>query len=120
EPPPTSEPESTVAGRFQIHRFIARGGMGEVYEAWDSDLRERVAIKTIRPDLAQNNAVIERFRREVKQSRAISHPNVCRIHELFCEVSPSGAKVWFLSMEFLDGHTLSEHIRHNGPIKPAL
>ena len=119
EPTPTFEPGSTVAGRFQIHRFIARGGMGEVYEAWDSELRERVAIKTIRPDFAQSSAVIERFRREVKQSRAISHPNVCRIHELFCDVSPSGAKVWFLSMEFLDGHTLSEHIRHNGPIKPA-
>jgi eukaryotic-like serine/threonine-protein kinase len=119
EPTPTLELGSTVAGRFQIHRFIASGGMGEVYEAWDSELRERVAIKTIRPDLAQNNAVIERFRREVKQARAISHPNVCRIHELFCDVSSSGAKVWFLSMEFLDGHTLSEHIRHNGPLKPA-
>lgn len=120
EPTPTFEPDRIVAARFRIQRFIARGGMGEVYEAWDSELRERVAIKTIRPDLAQINAVIERFRREVKQSRAISHPNVCRIHELFCDVSPSGTKVWFLSMEFLDGHTLSEHIRHNGPVNPAL
>ena len=120
EPTPTFEPGSTVAGRFQIHRFIARGGMGEVYEAWDSELRERVAIKTIRPDLAQSSEIIERFRREVKQARAISHPNICRIHELFGDVAPSGAKVWFLSMEFLDGHTLSEHITHNGPIKPAL
>jgi serine/threonine-protein kinase len=120
EPTPTFEPDRIVAGRFRIHRFIARGGMGEVYEAWDSELRERVAIKTIRPDLAQSNAIIERFRREVKQSRTISHPNVCRIHELFCDTSPSGTKVWFLSMEFLDGHTLSEHIRHDGPIKPTL
>ena len=120
EPTPTFEPDRIVAGRFRIQRFIARGGMGEVYEAWDSDLRERVAIKTIRPDLAQSNAVIERFRREVKQARTISHPNVCRIHELFCDVSPTGTKVWFLSMEFLDGHTLSEHIRHDGPLNPAL
>lgn len=120
EPVATFEPGTTVAGRFQIHRFIARGGMGEVYEAWDSEIRERVAIKTIRPDLAESTAVIERFRREVKQSRAISHPNVCRIHELYCDLSSSGTKVWFLSMEFLDGHTLSEHIRHNGPFKPAL
>src|SRR6185437_13656857 len=120
EPTSTFEPGSTVAGRFQVHRFIARGSMGEVYEAWDSELRERVAIKTIRPDLAQSSAVIERFRREVKQARAISHRNVCRIHELFCDISPSYAKVWFLSMEFLDGHTLSEHISHNGPVNPAL
>jgi serine/threonine protein kinase len=83
-------------------------------------LRERVAIKTIRPDLAQRPQVIDRFRREVKQARTISHPNVCRIHELFCDVSQSEAKVWFLSMEFLDGSTLSEHIHHIGPVKPAL
>lgn len=120
EQEPIFEPGSTVAGRFQIHRFIARGGMGEVYEAWDSQLRERVAIKTILPELAQNASVIDRFRREVKQARTISHPNVCRIHELFCDASPSGAKVWFLSMEFLDGFTLSEHIRHAGPVTPAL
>src|SRR5215469_4500065 len=117
---PTFEHGTTVAGRFHIHRFIARGGMGEVYEAWDSELRERVAIKTIRSELAQTPEVIDRFRREVKQARAISHPNVCRIHELFCDVSASGARVWFLSMEFLDGCTLSEQIRHDGPVKPAL
>lgn len=120
EPLPTFEPGSTVAGRFHIHRFIARGGMGEVYEAWDSELRERVAIKTILPELAQNASIIDRFRREVKQARTISHPNVCRIHELFCDISASGAKVWFLSMEFLDGFTLSEHIHHAGPVSPAL
>jgi eukaryotic-like serine/threonine-protein kinase len=120
EATPTFAPGSTVAGRFHIHRFIARGGMGEVYEAWDSGLRERVAIKTIRPDLAQNQTVIDRFRREVKQARAISHPNVCRIHELHCDTSSLGAEVWFLSMEFLDGSTLSEHIQHCGPVRPAL
>lgn len=112
----TFEPGATVAGRFHIHRFIARGGMGEVYEAWDSELRERVAIKTIRPDLAQSASIIDRFRREVKQARAISHPNICRIHELYCDTSNSGAKVWFLSMEFLDGFTLSEQIQHVGPL----
>ncbi len=112
----TFEPGATVAGRFHIHRFIARGGMGEVYEAWDSELRERVAIKTIRPDLAQSASIIDRFRREVKQARAISHPNICRIHELYCDTSNAGAKVWFLSMEFLDGFTLSEQIQHVGPL----
>jgi eukaryotic-like serine/threonine-protein kinase len=120
ETTPTFTPGSTIAGRFHIHRFIARGGMGEVYEAWDSELRERVAIKTIRPDLAQSEAVIDRFRREVKQARAISHPNVCRIHELFCDASSSGAKVWFLSMEFLDGSTLSEQVHHCGPVSSAV
>ncbi len=107
-----------LVGRFTLNRFLARGGMGEVYEAWDQDLQERVAIKIIRPDLAASAEVIERFRREVRQARAISHPNVCRVHELFCDEGSTARKVWFFSMEFLDGHTLSEHIRHYGAFAP--
>ena len=113
------EPGLLAAGRFYVHRFLARGGMGEVYEAWDAELKERVAIKTIRPELALDPEVLERFRREVKQARAISHPNVCRVHELFCHELPTGAKVWFLSMEFLEGMTLRDHIVHHGALEPA-
>jgi serine/threonine protein kinase/tetratricopeptide (TPR) repeat protein len=113
------EPPIIVAGRFTVNRFIARGGMGEVYEAWDSELKERVAIKTVRPELANNAEILERFRREVKQARAISHPNVCRVHELFYHQATIRSKIWFLSMEFLEGFTLNEYIRHHGPIKPA-
>ena len=113
------QPSTIIAGRFTVNRFIARGGMGEVYEAWDSELKERVAIKTVRPELANNEEILERFRREVKQARAISHPNVCRVHELFCHQETIQDKVWFLSMEFLEGFTLSEYIRHHGPIEPA-
>lgn len=116
-----SLPIGTVLdGRFTVNRFIARGGMGEVYEAWDLDLRERVAIKTIRAELAASAEVIERFRREVRQARAVSHPNVCRVHELFCDERLPDRKIWFLSMEFLDGHTLKEHIRHYGALAPEL
>jgi eukaryotic-like serine/threonine-protein kinase len=113
------EPRMVVAGRFTINRFIARGGMGEVYEAWDSELKERVALKTVRPELSGVPEILERFRREVKQARAISHPNVCRVHELFCHQTDTQGKIWFLSMEFLEGFTLNEYIRHNGPIEPA-
>lgn len=119
-PSATFEPGYVACERFQIHRFIARGGMGEVYEAWDMELRERVAIKTIRPELARSEEILERFRREVKQARSISHPNICRIHELFCDHPTLDTNVWFLSMEFLDGSTLSEHIAHLGPMKPAV
>jgi serine/threonine protein kinase/tetratricopeptide (TPR) repeat protein len=120
-----------VCGRFTIHHFIARGGMGEVYEAWDAELRERVALKTMRPDLASMPEVLERFKLEVKQSRLISHPNVCRVHELFCHSSDSDRslgsdpssggteRLWFLSMEYLDGTTLSDHLRHHGTPSPA-
>lgn len=121
-PPPLSlfAPGTVLVSRFTLNRFIARGGMGEVYEAWDSELQERVAIKTIRPELATHGEILDRFRREVKQARAISHPNICRVHELFCHQQTTGNGVWFLSMEFLEGTTLSDHIRHSGPIPTGL
>jgi serine/threonine protein kinase/Tfp pilus assembly protein PilF len=110
--------DEVIFNRFKILRFIARGGMGEVWEAWDSQLQERVALKTIRADMLRHSEVIERFRREVRQARAISHPNICRIHELFNYETASRAKGIFLCMEFLDGPTLSEYLRHNGPFEP--
>ncbi len=109
----------TVAGRFTIHRFIARGGMGEVWEAWDAQVEERVALKTVRPDLARHPEMVERFRREVKQARAISNPNVCRIHEMFSIETQPGTNVLFLCMEFLEGPVLSEYLRHHGPFEPS-
>ncbi len=105
-----------IANRFDILRFLNRGGMGEVYEAWDLELKERVALKTIRPEIAQSPDTLERFKREVKQARGVSHRNVCRVHELFCHEPNPYTKIWFLSMEFLEGVTLSDYIRHHGPM----
>src|SRR5713101_6258534 len=79
----------TVAGRFRILRFIGSGGMGEVFEAWDSELRERVALKTIRHEIASFPSVIDRFKQEVRQARGISHVNVCRVYEVFHHVQDS-------------------------------
>jgi serine/threonine protein kinase len=105
-----------VAGRFEILRFINSGGMGEVYEAWDSDLRERIALKTIRPEIASSPSVIERFKREVKQARIISQANVCRVYEVFSHTQASGDRIWFLTMELLEGETLLERLRRQGPL----
>ena len=103
-----------LAGRFHIVRFIAGGGMGEVYEAEDQELRERVAIKIIRPEiLAQQNAVA-RFKREVNLARKVTHPNVCRIFDLFRHKSDDGSGqqgTVFISMELLHGKTLGEHLK---------
>ena len=112
-------PGSLIANRFEILRFLNRGGMGEVYEAWDLELKERVALKSIRPEIALSADVLERFKREVKQARAISHPNVCRVHELFSHEPDPTTKIWFLSMEFLEGATLSDYIHHHGPMDTA-
>ena len=111
-----------IAGRFEILRFINSGGMGEVYEAWDSDLRERIALKTIRPEIASSPTVIERFKQEVKQARGISQVNVCRVYEVFAHTQATGDRIWFLTMELLDGPTLSERLRQQGhlPVQQAL
>jgi serine/threonine protein kinase len=110
-------PGQIVAGRFEILRFLNSGGMGEVYEAWDSELRESVALKTIRPEIASSPSVIDRFKQEVKQARVISHVNVCRVYEVFSHELDSGGRIWFLTMELLEGQTLSEHVRQQGPFR---
>jgi hypothetical protein len=112
-------PGELLAGRFTIVRFIARGGMGEVYEAEDRELRERVALKTIRPEIAGDPRAIERFKREIHLSRQVTHPNVCRIYDLFHHSVPPGpdrpgGEVTFLSMEHLAGETLAARLKGRG------
>jgi serine/threonine protein kinase len=128
--PPTHDHEEAhslvvgqiVAGRFRILRFINSGGMGEVFEAWDSELGDRVALKTIRPDISSFPSAIDRFKREVREARGISHVNVCRVYEVFSHLLDSGEHVWFLTMELLAGRTLTECLRQEGliPSKQAL
>jgi len=76
-----------VCDRFRVVRFIARGGMGELYEAEDLTLGERVALKTIRPEIAVHKRANQRFRREVQLARKVTHPNICRIFDLFDHVA---------------------------------
>src|SRR5271155_2241771 len=86
-------PGDLVADRFRITRFLARGGMGEVYEAEDIELHERVALKSIRSELLDDSRVLERFKREVHLARKVTHPNVCRIFDLFRQsLSPTAGR----------------------------
>jgi serine/threonine protein kinase/Tol biopolymer transport system component len=104
---------TVLAGRFRIIRFVAEGGMGEVYEAEDLELHERLGIKTLRSEVLQQPNAIERFKREVQLARKVSHPNVCRIFDLYRDKS-NGSEVVFVTMEFLRGETLAERIKHQG------
>jgi tetratricopeptide (TPR) repeat protein/tRNA A-37 threonylcarbamoyl transferase component Bud32 len=112
--PPVFSPGALLANRFRIVRFIARGGMGEVYEAEDGVLGERVALKTIRSDVAADERSMERFLREVHLSRSVTHPNVCRIFDVFHHEG-----VTFLTMELLPGETLADRLKRAGRIAPA-
>ncbi|HYG61581.1 MAG TPA: tetratricopeptide repeat protein [Thermoanaerobaculia bacterium] len=114
-------PGDLVADRYRVVRFIARGGMGEVYEADDLELRERVALKTVRAEVSRDDLVIERFKREIQLARKVTHPNVCRIFDVSHHREPrepDGAAIIFLTMELLTGETLAQRIRDRGPMTP--
>jgi serine/threonine protein kinase len=107
-----------ISRRFEIVRFIGQGGMGQVYEALDLELRGSVALKTIREGIASDVRALARFRREVLLTRRITHPNVCRTFDLERHSSSEqdGIKrdITFLTMELLDGETLAEFLHRRG------
>jgi len=113
---PILEIGERLANRFTITRFIARGGMGAVYEAEDTVLRTRVAVKTILPEFAADPTAMERFRREVLLARRVTHMNICRMFELYDTVDARGEKLNFLSMELLEGETLAARLIRTGPM----
>ena len=75
---PRFAPGTLLARRFRIIQFLARGGMGEVYEAQDQELGAHVALKLIRPEIAQDASALAAFKREIHLARQVTHPNVCR------------------------------------------
>lgn len=111
----TFGPNDRLADRFRIVRPLGLGGMGEVYEATDERLRHNVAIKALRPAGFQDSEVSERFRIEVLRARQITHPNVCRVYELFSHSMDDAVEVPFFTMELLQGETLSDWLIHHGP-----
>lgn len=110
------QPGDVLQGRFRIRRFVGQGGMGEVYEAEDQELGGRVALKAIRPHHVGDPEFLGRFRREVQLARQVTHPNVCRVFDVGYHRDGANERA-FLTMEFLDGETLSEHVRRRGPLE---
>ena len=104
-----------LAGRYEILRFIAFGRTGEVYEAEDRELGQRIAIKAIRAELATEDHLLW-MKREVEAARRIQHPNICRVFDLVQTQTPSRDSAVFLTMELLEGETLSAVLRREGPL----
>jgi tetratricopeptide (TPR) repeat protein/tRNA A-37 threonylcarbamoyl transferase component Bud32 len=118
--PPVFAAGQIVSGRYRIIRFLSRGGMGEVYEAEDLELKERVALKTLLPEIAADGRMINRFKQEIQLSRKISHRNVCRVFDLARHPADSSSLeiVFFLTMEFLAGETLADKLEREGRLSP--
>lgn len=110
---------TVLSGRFRITRFIGRGGMGEVYEAEDLELGGRVALKTIRPGLLQDGHAVARFRREIQLSRQVTHTNICRVFDVGHD-ELDGRDLLFLTMEYLEGETLTSYLARNGSVPEAM
>ena len=102
------EPGTVLAGRYRILGLLGRGGMGEVYKAFDVILSQIVALKFLAPAHIGEAALV-RFRNEVRIARQVSHPNVCRVYDLGMVDG-----LHFLSMEYVDGEDLASLIRRVG------
>jgi serine/threonine protein kinase len=102
---------AALEGRYQVLSELGRGGMGIVYQAYDKQLKEQVAIKLLSPLLSTDHEALERLTREVSLARRVTHQNVIRIHDL-SEVNG----LHYVSMEYFGGANLKEHLKRNGPL----
>lgn len=108
-----------IAERYRVIRFIARGGIGEVYEVEDLQLGGRLALKTLQPLIVRREEARERFRREIQLARRVTHRHVCRIYEAGLHYGPGLPAQPFLTMELLNGESLEERILRAGPLGPT-
>jgi serine/threonine-protein kinase len=104
-------PGTKIAGRYRIVSLAGKGGMGEVYRADDMKLGNPVALKFLPPDIKEHSSKLQYFLNEVRLSRQITHPNVCRVYDV---AENDGQH--FLSMEFIDGEDLRSLLRRIGRI----
>ncbi len=102
-------PGSLIGDRYRVISLLGRGGMGEVYAADDLKLGQRVALKFLPAHRATDSSWREQFYAEVRTTRQVSHPNVCRMYD----VGESDGRL-FLSMEFVDGEDLASLLRRIG------
>jgi serine/threonine protein kinase len=105
-PPSAISKDAMIAGKYQIIEELGRGGMGIVYKAEDTRLKRTVALKFLPPELTHIPEIKDRFMREAQAAAALSHQNICVIHEIGeAEGRP------FIAMEYVEGETLRDRIR---------
>jgi len=108
---------SLVGDRYRVERFIARGGMGEVYEAFDSVLNQRIALKTVKSTISDSPKAARRLKAEVQLARRVTHPNVCRLYDLGSQHLTEKVEIHFVSMEYIDGISLREKLAKDGRLE---
>lgn len=99
-----------LAGKYTILEVVGRGGMGIVYKAEDTNLKRDIALKFLPPELIRDAEARERFVLEARAAAALSHPNICTIHEIYEEEGES-----FIAMEYIEGQSLRARIKEAPP-----
>ena len=110
-----------VSGRYRITRFIARGGMSEVYAAYDQMLGAEIALKILLDPASTAPDALSRLRAEVQLARRVKDPHVLKVFDIgaYRSSEGDGSEIPFLTMELLPGETLRERLRRAGPLPPA-
>jgi tetratricopeptide (TPR) repeat protein/predicted Ser/Thr protein kinase len=105
-----------VVGRYRVERFVAEGGMGRVFRAWDTKLERQVALKVIRADHASDKAALGRFQREAQILAKLDHPGICHVYDW---LDHHGTLV--MAMEWVDGAPLSALLEQGAmPVRQAI
>ena len=99
------------AGRYEVLQELGKGGMGEVYRVKDKKLDEEMALKILKPAIAADKEMIERFKNELKLARKIAHRNVCKMYDLNEEEDTP-----YITMEYVKGEDLKSFIKRNGKL----
>lgn len=102
---------TVFSGRYEMVRRLARGGMADVYLATDRLLNRSVAVKVLFPEFARDETFVERFRREAQSAAGLTHRNIVGIYDWGEEFG-----TYFIVMEYVDGKSLSELVRADGPM----
>jgi len=102
---------SKFAGRYQVIEELGHGGMGRVYKVFDNDIKEKIALKLLRPEIGLDKETVERFSNELKLARKIRHKNICGMFDL-----GKAEGTTFITMEFVPGEDLKKFIRKSGQL----
>ena len=103
--PPLIEPDGHI-GRFEIRRSLGAGGMGEIFESYDTELERTVAIKVLASKHIEDESMKQRFLREARMASQLNHPNIATIHEI-----GEAAGNPYIVMEYVEGQTLAQRLQ---------
>jgi eukaryotic-like serine/threonine-protein kinase len=106
-------PKRVLAGRYEVDSLLGQGGMARVFRGTDRVLGRTVAVKVLSPQFAGDDQFVSRFRREAQAAAGLNHPNIVSVYD-----TGDQGDVHFIVMEYVEGRTLRDVIRSEGPLLP--